>query len=201
MASAFFMSLMTGCIRCGILPYSLSSTSLRVDHDHLHFVGPAGHQHAEDDGVQADRLAGAGGAGDEQVRHVGQIVDQRLALAVLAEEERHLASWRACCAALRMTSFSRTTARCSLGISMPTVFLPGIGATMRTLGTFEVQGQVVGRARDLVEAHAGFQGDPNCVMTGPVLMPTTRTLRPKSVNVFSRAPPGRAAPWSWSAQV
>ena len=42
---------------------------------------------------------------------------------------------------------------------MPTVFLPGIGATMRTLGTLQVQGQVVGQAGDLVDAQAGFQGD------------------------------------------
>ena len=42
---------------------------------------------------------------------------------------------------------------------MPTVFLPGIGATMRTLGTLQVQGQVVGQAGDLVDAQAGLQGD------------------------------------------
>ena len=42
---------------------------------------------------------------------------------------------------------------------MPTVFLPGIGATMRTLGTLEVEGQVVGQAGDLVDAQAGLQGD------------------------------------------
>ena len=35
-----------------------------------------------------------------------------------------------------ITSFNRTLARSSLGISTPTVFFPGIGATMRTLGTF-----------------------------------------------------------------
>ena len=58
-----------------------------------------------------------------------------------------------------MTSLRRTSARCSLGISMPTVFLPGIGATMRTLGTLQVQGEVVGQARDLVDAQARFQGD------------------------------------------
>ena len=37
--------------------------------------------------------------------------------------------------AVRITSLSRTLARNSLGTSIPTVFLPGIGATTRTLGT------------------------------------------------------------------
>ena len=42
---------------------------------------------------------------------------------------------------------------------MPTVFLPGIGATMRTLGTLQVQREVVAEAGDLVDAQAGLQGD------------------------------------------
>ena len=42
---------------------------------------------------------------------------------------------------------------------MPTVFLPGIGATMRTLGTLQIQGEIVGQSRDLVDAQARFQGD------------------------------------------
>ena len=42
---------------------------------------------------------------------------------------------------------------------MPTVFCPGSGATMRTVGTFEVQREVVGEGRDLVEPQAGFQRD------------------------------------------
>ncbi len=49
---------------------------LGVDQDHLHLVGPLGHQDREDHGVQADRLAGAGAAGHQKVRHLGQVEDR-----------------------------------------------------------------------------------------------------------------------------
>ena len=85
------MSVTTGCIRCGILPYSAELDHLRVDQDQL---APRRAvrviSRLEDDRVQADRLAGAGAAGDQQVRHVGEVVDERPAFAVLAEEEREL---------------------------------------------------------------------------------------------------------------
>ena len=42
---------------------------------------------------------------------------------------------------------------------MPTVFLPGIGATMRTLGTLRFRARSSARRGDLVDAQAGFQGD------------------------------------------
>ena len=45
---------------------------LGVDHQHPHFVGPPGHQHRNDDRVQADALAGTGAAGDQQVRQVAR---------------------------------------------------------------------------------------------------------------------------------
>ena len=63
---------------------------LRVDHDHLDLVGPARHEQAEDDRVHAHRLAGAGAAGDQQVRHLGQVVDERLAFGILAQKQRQL---------------------------------------------------------------------------------------------------------------
>ena len=50
-------------------------------------------EHARDERVDADALAAAGGAGDEQMRHLREIGDDRLAVNVLAERERDL---RAC---------------------------------------------------------------------------------------------------------
>ncbi len=58
-----------------------------------------------------------------------------------------------------ITSRSLTTWRCSLGTSMPTVFLPGMGATMRTLGDAKRDRQVVGQAGDLGQSQAGFELD------------------------------------------
>ena len=68
---------------------------------------------------------------------------------------------------------------------MPTVFLPGIGATMRTLGTLEVQGQVVGQGRHLVDAQAGLQGDFVLRDDRPGIDADDAHLELKSVNVFS----------------
>ena len=42
---------------------------------------------------------------------------------------------------------------------MPTVFLPGIGATMRTLGTLRLRARSSARVVILLSAQAGFQGD------------------------------------------
>src|SRR5207244_682010 len=63
---------------------------LGIDHDHADLVGPAGHEHAEDDRIEANRLTGAGTAGDEQVRHLRQVVNQRPAFGVFAQEQREL---------------------------------------------------------------------------------------------------------------
>ena len=76
----------------------------------------------------------------------------------------------------RITSLRRTTARCSLGISTPTVFLPGIGATMRTLGARRFRATSSARAVTLCRRRPVSRANSNCVTTGPVLMPTTRTL-------------------------
>ena len=59
----------------------------RVDHQHADFVGPAGHEHRDDDRVQADALARARPAGDQQVRQRGQVDDHRVARHVLAQED------------------------------------------------------------------------------------------------------------------
>ena len=44
----------------------------------------------QDHGVDGDRLARAGGAGNEQVRHAGEIRDHRFAADGLAEAKRQL---------------------------------------------------------------------------------------------------------------
>ena len=59
-----------------------------VDEDQLHHVRPLLVHDGHDDGVDADRFARAGGAGDQAVGHGGQVGDERLAAGVLAEEER-----------------------------------------------------------------------------------------------------------------
>ena len=46
---------------------------LRVDHQHSNLIGPAGHQHRDNNGVETDTLAGTGPSSDQQVRHARQI--------------------------------------------------------------------------------------------------------------------------------
>ena len=61
---------------------------LRVDHDEFAAVGRHPVQDRQDHRVDADRLAGAGGAGDQQMRHLGEVGQYRLARDVLAEDQR-----------------------------------------------------------------------------------------------------------------
>ena len=63
---------------------------LRIDHDQPHIVGRGAVEDAREHRVQADRLAGAGRAGDQQVRHRRQVGDERLAVDGLAERQREL---------------------------------------------------------------------------------------------------------------
>ena len=60
---------------------------LRVDHDQPALGGRELVEEAQDHGVDGDRLARAGGAGDEEVRHAGEVGDDGLAADVLAERE------------------------------------------------------------------------------------------------------------------
>ena len=64
--------------------------ALGIDHDHPHIVGRRAVEDARQHRVDADRLAGAGRAGDEQVRHRREVGDVRLAVNRLAERERQL---------------------------------------------------------------------------------------------------------------
>ena len=58
---------------------------LGIDQDELDVVGPLGEQDGHDDGVDADGFARAGGAGDEEVGHFGEVFDERVAGGVFAE--------------------------------------------------------------------------------------------------------------------
>ena len=79
--------------------------------------------------IDADALAAARGAGDEQVRHLREIGDDRLAVDILAEREREsCARFRffpiVDCSSSRNVTFTLRL----FASSMPTVSLPGIGA-------------------------------------------------------------------------
>ena len=58
---------------------------LGVDEDQAHLVRRRAHQQRREDAVDAARLAGAGGAGDEQVRRRGEVEEHGLAGDVLAD--------------------------------------------------------------------------------------------------------------------
>ncbi|GJE53001.1 hypothetical protein GOFOIKOB_6076 [Methylobacterium tardum] len=63
---------------------------LRVDHDQAALFRLEPVEQAEDHGVDRHRLARAGGAGDEQVRHAREVGDDRLAADVLAQAQSQL---------------------------------------------------------------------------------------------------------------
>ena len=61
---------------------------LRIDHDEAQFLRREAVEHARDERIDADALAAAGRAGDEQVRHLREIGDDRLAVNIFAQRER-----------------------------------------------------------------------------------------------------------------
>ena len=61
---------------------------LGIDHDQLATLRRQPVEQRQDHGVDADGLAGAGGAGDQQMRHACEIGEHRLATDVLAECDR-----------------------------------------------------------------------------------------------------------------
>ena len=63
---------------------------LRVDHDQPALFRRHPVEQRQDHRVDGDRLARAGGAGDQQVRHPGDVGDDRLAADRLAERQRQL---------------------------------------------------------------------------------------------------------------
>ena len=84
------------------------------------------------------------------------------------------------------TSRKRTICRVELGTSIPTEFLPGIGATMRTLGTRRAIAKSSAKPVILESRSPASSSTSNCAITGPVSISTTLTLNPKSWKVFSK---------------
>src|SRR3546814_4300135 len=69
-----------------------SSDVCASDLDELALVGPEAEQQREDHGIDRHGLAGAGGAGHQQVRHAREIDQRRLAADILAQHQRQLAA-------------------------------------------------------------------------------------------------------------
>jgi hypothetical protein len=64
---------------------NLKLDDLGIDQDQAEIVGAESVKKAEEECVDADRFSGAGGAGDEGVREIGQVVDQGRPVDVLSE--------------------------------------------------------------------------------------------------------------------
>ena len=63
----------------------------RVDHDEAHFFRREPEQHAGDEGIDADAFASTSCTGNEQMRHLREVGDDRFAVNVFAERERNSA--------------------------------------------------------------------------------------------------------------
>ena len=63
----------------------------RIDHDELALIGGQPVQQRHDHGVDGDRFARAGGSGDQQMRHAGEIDHHRAAADILAQHQRQCA--------------------------------------------------------------------------------------------------------------
>ena len=61
---------------------------LRIDHDEAQFLRREPEDHARDQRIDADAFAAAGRSGDEQMRHLREIGDDRFAVNVLAQRQR-----------------------------------------------------------------------------------------------------------------
>ena len=67
-----------------------------------------------------------------------------------------------------MTSRMRTSCRSELGTSIPTVFLPGIGATIRTLGTRSAIARSSASPVIRLSRRPASNSTSNWAITGPV---------------------------------
>ena len=114
-------------VRQGVVLLQLDD--FRIDHHEPELVRREAVQERGDDGIDADRLARARAAGDEQVRHLRQVGDDGMAVNVLAQRQRDPAlAFRHSSDSIR--SRMMTAVLTELGTSMPTELLPGTGARM-----------------------------------------------------------------------
>ena len=167
---------------------------LRIDHDHPHVVGRRAVEDAGQHRVQADRLAGAGRSGDQQVRHRRQIGHVRLAVDGLAERERQLRG-----RALVGVGLEQLAQRDLLAVAVRDLDadgrLAGDAIDQHRLGLHR-QAQVVGEAGDLAVLHAGvgleLEGRDDRARdesARPSLRPRTRGTSPRAA---ARRPSARA---------
>ncbi len=84
----FFGSVTTGTTRCGSALYCCKLDDLRIDHHEAKLVRRKLVEQRGDDGVDANGFARAGAAGDEHVRHLREVRDDRMAVNILAQRER-----------------------------------------------------------------------------------------------------------------
>ena len=126
--------------------------ALRVDHDQPHVVRRRAEEDAREHRVDADRLAGAGRPGDQQVRHRRQVADERLAVDGLAERERQLRL-----RALVGVGLEQLAQRDLLAVRIRNLDadrrLAGDAIDQHRLGLHR-QAEVVGEAGDLAVLHA-----------------------------------------------
>ena len=66
---------------------NLHLNHFRIDHDETQFLRREAEEHARDQRIDADALTAAGGAGHEQVRHLGEISDDCFAVNIFPERE------------------------------------------------------------------------------------------------------------------
>ena len=127
--------------------------ALRIDHDHPHIVRRRAVEDAGQHAVDADRFAGAGRAGDQQVRHLREVGDVRLAVDRLAERHRQLRRRAAVGFRLEQLAQRNLLAR-AVGNLDADGGLAGNAVDQHRLGLHR-ETQVVGEAGDLRVLHAG----------------------------------------------
>ena len=158
-ARASCASMMTSVSRCGMPSYAASSTRLRSTRTRRTSSGRARMRMLVMMRVDADALARAGRAGDEQVRHPRRGRPRR---ACPRRPGRARTSARLVASVMPASSKSGakpTISEAWLGISMPTTSRPGMGASMRMLSRGQRHGQVVGEALDARELDASVGPD------------------------------------------
>ena len=115
--------------------------------------GRGAEEDAREHRVHADRLAGAGGAGDQQMRHRREVADERLAVDGLAERERQL-RLRAPVGVRLEQLAQRNLFAVRVGNLDADGGLAGNAIDQHRLGLHR-QAEVVGEAGDLAVFHAG----------------------------------------------
>ena len=106
---------------------------LRVDHEEAQLVGRSPVEDRQEHHVEPDALAGARRARDDDVRHARQVRVDGVAEDVAPEHDRERHVERLEAPVLDEVAQDHRNALRSFGSSKPMRFLPGIGATMRTL--------------------------------------------------------------------